>query len=329
MRILIISNEYPHPDRPHNPIIQRIVAATAADERVESVEFVPFTNRFSDFGKIRSAAKRSDLIHIHFGGAYAFLVWIALIGIRKPKFITFHGTDIHMGELQTERRPLFRLKIRINQKCSFLSLRCFDRCGFVNKSLIDFIPPGLKAKTSGKYFIQHLGVDYELFRIIPKKEAGEMLGIVSDKKQVLFSDLSGTPLKRRDIAQSIVSALGPDFELLVMNRVKPELVPVYLNACDFLLLTSDAEGSPNIVREALSLNVPVFSVDVGDVAEQIAGLRNSAIISREPEEAAGTILEKLSHPVAEDTRALLRDRLDFRLLAKDVVDIYVNYSQKI
>lgn len=325
MRILIISNEYPHPDRPHNPIIQRIVAATAADERVESVEFVPFTNRFSDFGKIRSAAKRNGLIHIHFGGAYALLVWIALIGIRKPKFITFHGTELHMGELSTEQRPLFRLKIRINQKCSFLSLHCFNRCGFVNKSLIDFIPPGLKAKTSGKYFIQHLGVDYGLFRIIPKEKAREMLSIVSNRKQVLFSDLSGTPLKRRDIAQSIVSALGSDFELLVMNRVKPELVPVYLNACDFLLLTSDAEGSPNIVREALSLNVPVFSVNVGDVAEQIAGLKNSAIISREPEEAARTILDIFSSTPDCKTRDILFSRLNFNEQVKEVTNIYYKF----
>lgn len=39
-----------------------------------------------------------------------------------------------------------------------------------------------------------------------------------------------------------------------MCGVKPDEVPYYINACEFALLTSDEEGSPNIIREVLSLN---------------------------------------------------------------------------
>jgi len=46
-------------------------------------------------------------------------------------------------------------------------------------------------------------------------------------------------------------------------------VPFWLNASDALLLTSQHEGSPTIVKEALGCGLPVVSVDVGDVAERI------------------------------------------------------------
>ena len=43
---------------------------------------------------------------------------------------------------------------------------------------------------------------------------------------------------------------------------------------DILVLTSYFEGSPNIVKEAISCGLPVISVDVGDVKEQIDGIDN-------------------------------------------------------
>src|SRR4030065_378658 len=53
--------------------------------------------------------------------------------------------------------------------------------------------------------------------------------------------------------------------LKIINK-KPVEVAAFLNACDCLLMTSNQEGSPNIVKEALACNLPVISIDVGDVA---------------------------------------------------------------
>lgn len=81
-----------------------------------------------------------------------------------------------------------------------------------------------------------------------------------------LSDVSGTNIKRRDIAEAIVAQMNGEVALLRMTHVKPELVPLYISAASFLLLTSDEEGSPNIIRECLVMNKPVFSVNVGDAA---------------------------------------------------------------
>jgi glycosyltransferase involved in cell wall biosynthesis len=54
-----------------------------------------------------------------------------------------------------------------------------------------------------------------------------------------------------------------------LENVQHTEVPLWLNASDVVLLTSIQEGSPNIIKEALACNVPVVSVNVGDVAERI------------------------------------------------------------
>lgn len=321
MKVLLVSNEYPRPGIPGNPIIGRLRKSIEACSEVETADFCPFTNKFSDFKKIRSAAKTADIVHIQFGGLYALLVWMSLIGVKKPKLLTFHGTDIHAKAIKTSKSYLTKLKIWLSQKASFLSILLFDKLGFVSDTLIPYVPNWIQRKCKDKLFVQALGVDYALFVPTPKSESLKKLGI-EDHKYALFSDISGTPIKRRDIAEAIIDELGDGYQLLIMCKVKPEMVPVYINACDFVLLTSDQEGSPNITREAMSLNKRVFSVDVGDVKQQIAGLKNSAIISREPKQAAETIRQKLSEDYTDNTRETLRNRIDFVRIADGLVQIY-------
>lgn len=197
----------------------------------------------------------------------------------------------------------------------------FDKLGFVSDTLIPYVPKRIQRKCKDKIFIQPLGVDYKLFTPTAKAESLRRLGF-DDYKYALFSDISGTPIKRRDIAEAIVKKLGGDYRLLIMSKVKPEIVPVCLNACDFVLLTSDEEGSPNITREALSLNKRVFSVDVGDVKQQLEGLNNAVIVSRNPGEAVKVILQKLAEPYTDNTRERLRGKIDFEKIGSKIVDIY-------
>ena len=49
------------------------------------------------------------------------------------------------------------------------------------------------------------------------------------------------------------------------------------------------EGSPTIVKEALACGLPVVSVDVGDVAERIAGIEGCYLAAPEPAELAATL----------------------------------------
>ena len=326
MNVLIVSNEYTSSNRIGNPIIERIINSTRSDKRVNAVDFIPFTNKVADLYKIRRrfTNKDIDIIHIQFGGLYALIIWFFLLGINKPKIITFHGTDLHAGELATTKSHIARARIRLNRLASIVSICVFKRSGIVSDSLINFIPKYIYRRRSEQIFQQQLGVDFNLFTEKRVDEAQNLLG-VKPGRYFLFSDKSNTPIKRKDIAEKIVSLLGDKgIKLLVMCGVDPKMVPNYINASEAIILTSDMEGSPNIVREALALNKRVFSVDVGDVKEQIMGLKDSCIISRDYNKASAQIKECMEKKYSDNTRRALRERLDMDLLTQKVVDIYID-----
>jgi glycosyltransferase involved in cell wall biosynthesis len=59
----------------------------------------------------------------------------------------------------------------------------------------------------------------------------------------------------------------------VILRPKTDTPQKILNAFDVFVLTSETEGSPNVVYEALACGVPVVATDVGDLRhENIKGL---------------------------------------------------------
>ena len=323
MKVLLVSNQNGDGKSIGNPILYRMMCTMREDERIEQVDFMPFKTgkTFSSLRQIAKAGRSYDLIHVHFGGIYALLVWFATYRVRVPKFITFHGTDIHAKAIKSARSLREKVKIRLNQWASFVCIMLFDRHGYVAEEMRQYVPRWIRQKTDGQAFIQPLGVDYQLFTSQNQQEAQRKLG-VSGGKKVLFSDVSNTSVKRRDLAEKIVGNMGEDYQLLLMSGVSPDDVPTYVNACDLLLLTSDEEGSPNIIRECLALNKRVYSVDVGDARRQLQGLTNSLIISRDPNEAAQMILQNLEKDYTDDTRTTRRDILDFRQLNKGVISLY-------
>ena len=54
-------------------------------------------------------------------------------------------------------------------------------------------------------------------------------------------------------------------------------VPLFFFACDCHVLTSDFEGSPNSIKEAMACNTPCVSTPVGNVPFLLEGLSNYAV----------------------------------------------------
>lgn len=321
MKILLVSNQIFTDGRVTNPVLTRMGNSMRKDIRVEDVELMPVDYSYKGLNAIRRAALLNDIVHIQFGGLYALIVWVFLIGVHRPILITFHGTDIHAKAIKTEKRLLSKIKIKLNQYASFLSILFFDRVGLVAKEMEQYVPKFLQIVLQKKVFIQSLGVDYQTFQLMDQQSAKNKLHL-DGSRYALFSTISNTNIKRQDIAEAIIDELGHDYRLLLMCGVRPEEVPVYINASSFLLLTSDEEGSPNIIRECLVLNKPVFSVNVGDAALQLAGLKNSRIIDRNPAKAAEEIANTLKETYIDNTREKLKKRLNFDYLNKSVIDIY-------
>jgi glycosyltransferase involved in cell wall biosynthesis len=72
-------------------------------------------------------------------------------------------------------------------------------------------------------------------------------------------------------------------------------MPLVYASSDALLVTSEVEGSPNCVKEALACGVPVVTVEVGDVTEMLAGLTNCRVVEAD----AGALAVALSAVFAD------------------------------
>ena len=125
------------------------------------------------------------------------------------------------------------------------------------------------------------GVDLERFRPIDRTAARERVGWEQDGIHVLFPYSPEYERKNYPLAERVVDRaereLGQAISLQTISGVDHEEMPYYYNSADCLLLTSEHEGSPNTVKEAMACNVPVVSTDVGDVRERLEGVEPGGV----------------------------------------------------
>ncbi len=223
----------------------------------------------------RGAGQPYQLIHAHyvFSGALA-LVGRALAGQRIPIVLTQHGIETQVGWTA----PLCRLVSRFVDVTVATSRRVQQALGRADAQVIP------------------CGVDTALFRPMSQVEARADLGLAPDAAVVLFAGMR-RPEKRLDLIEAAVQQLQarrPDAQLLVADSAPHEAMPLYMNAADVLVLASEAEGSPMVIKEALACNLPIVSVDVGDVVELIGGLPGCQIVARSVDGLADGLLAALT-----------------------------------
>src|SRR5207237_628154 len=145
----------------------------------------------------------------------------------------------------------------------------------------------------GRIWLLPSGIDLARFRPLDRGACRVKLGWDTARRHVVFPAAPERAEKRFWLAEAAVAELKrTDVELHALDGVSHEDVPTWLNAADVVLLTSTHEGSPNVVKEALACNVPVVSVDVGDVA----GRDGSFVAAADPAELAARLATILAGP---------------------------------
>jgi len=113
----------------------------------------------------------------------------------------------------------------------------------------------------------------------------------------------------------------PDIELVVLNGIDFQVVPTYMYAGDVLLLTSLWEGSPNVIKEAMTANLPIVATDVGDVREVIGKTKGCYVTTFESEDVAGKLKKALSFGKRTTGREDIK-HLELKEIAKKVIKVY-------
>ena len=251
-------------------------------------------------------------IHVHFGGITSF---IASCFIKSQKLIvTFHGTDLHGGIKKKS------LKSFITRYASIFSCHRANKVSVVSSTLKKHIPKYLlhKIKTIPT------GVDLDLFAPGCRQESIQNLGLDKNKKYLLFADISRSKVKRYDIAKKTIDLLKEkdgSFEMLRLSGVPHGIVPMYLNACHAILIVSDNEGSPSIVKEAIATHTPIFSTDVGDVWSYL-GLEDLKLPSQNPHEIADMV-NKFNFKKKYFESNSINKKIDLRRIKKQYYELYI------
>ena len=219
-----------------------------------------------------------DLIHAQWAQAA-----LAALPARLPLVVTFRGSDVE--GIVSERWDLGGTPPAACSKNIPGLARVASEAILVAARMARLLP-------HRDYHVIPSGLDLELFRPIPQSQAQTRLGI-DRGGAISCSPRLPNPVKRFKLARAAVECLDPSYRagMLVATNMEPCLMPLYINACDVLLVTSAHEGSPNVVKEALACNLPVVSVDVGDVRERIqrrGGL--SAFQQRRPANSRGSFV---------------------------------------
>jgi glycosyltransferase involved in cell wall biosynthesis len=305
MRVLVVTNMYPNPQMPASGTFVRDQVESLRALGVESdVFFIDgkastwnYFRAFPQFWRHLRTHPRYDLIHAH----YVFSGAVALAQRRVPVLLTHHGIEVILGWQGWLCRLVTPLAARV----------------------IVTSPEVKRLLRSARAEVIPCGIDMERFMPMPRDEARARLDLPLDKKLILFAGAL-RPEKRVEIIQAaaqIVAAEDPSAELLIATNRPYDEIPLYMIACDVLALASDFEGSPMVIKEAMACNLPIVSVNVGDVAEVIRNTEGCYLCERTPEDMAAKLSLALQWGKRTDGRAKVA-HLSLEATARRIFTIY-------
>jgi glycosyltransferase involved in cell wall biosynthesis len=241
-----------------------------------------------EWRRLRKAIRafNPDVIHAQYGTLTALL---SVMSSGLPAVVTFRGSDLNPDSVDGRGLSFAR--------------RAISELAALRANQIICVSSQLKNRLwwgRNRTVVIPTGVDTVQFRPRSRAEARKQLGWKDDHERVVLFNVSGNPgIKRLDVAQAAIDVAreiyGEIRFVVLEGDVSPDSIPLYMAAADLLLLTSDSEGSPTIVQEAIACELPVVSVDVGDVRERLQGVQPSFIVPRDPKEIGHIIAQVLAN----------------------------------
>ena len=101
----------------------------------------------------------------------------------------------------------------------------------------------------------------------------------------------GSGRKEKELKVYVESTKCQD--VIFMGEVPQKIIPELLNCADVFVFASLYEGSPNVIKEALACNVPVVSLDVGDVKSVIGQIDRCFISNHNVNDFSDNVLKVL------------------------------------
>ncbi len=251
-----------------------------------------FLNKISSF--------RPNIIHAHYGlsGLFSNLQ-------RRVQVVTsFHGSDVNDSKV----RFFSRLAYKLSARSIFISSELARKLNVKNPIIIP------------------CGVDFSIFYPVDRKIARQKLNFPLKANLVLFSSSFSNTVKNYPLAKEALSKItNNNIKLVELKGYSRDEVALLMNAVNVVLLTSFSEGSPQFIKEAMSCNVPIVSVDVGDVRNVINNTDGCYIAERSPLDLSLKIQKALDFNNRTNGRQLM-EKYDNIKTAKRIITVYYSIS---
>ena len=318
MKVLVVTNMWPSATRPHWGAFVRSQADSLAAAGCENTLYEIAGWRSSRaywqaLLELPDVARRAgaDLVHAHYGLAGA-----AAARVPLPLVVSFCGDDLlgrpeAGGQLSLKSQALIPLSRFAARRADGVIVKSDEmRRVIARVPDVEVIPNG---------------VDLARFAPEPRDVARARLGWQPGGHVLLFAadpaeERKNWPLAGRTL--KILSHRGHDVRLeAVHGRPQSDMVCA-MNAADVLLLPSFHEGSPNVVKEAMAVNLPVVATRVGDCAERLRGVRPSAVVDRTPEAFAEAVAAVFATGARSNGREAIARTLSLEAVAQRVLRVY-------
>ena len=242
---------------------------------------------------IQSMSKSFDIIHSQYGSACGLATSLST---NQHKIITLRGSDWPdslSGGLNTKSHQ-FTAKI-----LTLISLRRYSKVITVSNRMATSIR---RLRIAPPVTVLPSAINLNKFKLVDRQVARHAIGEGSDQKPwILFTSLSiHNPIKRYRLAYEAFNIAnqrcGGHLRLKVLSDIPHEMVPLHVAACDVILCTSQSEGWPNSVKEAIACGVPFVSTDVSDLREISINAPPCKVCKATPIDLANGLVDILNNP---------------------------------
>jgi glycosyltransferase involved in cell wall biosynthesis len=317
IRVLVVTKMWPsHADRLQNGFVKLQVAALRdAGVGCDVLVTQGLHGVWSYWQTMRAvqrlvATRPYDVVHAHYGVTGL----AASFQTRGPLVVTFHGSDL-IGVVDRNGRKT--MKGRVEPLLSRAAAHRARMAIVVSGQLLTAVP------TERRMFIP-IGIDEHVFRPMDRADARRRLGLHHERRYVLFAANPARAVKRAWLADAAVERVRETFadtELLLVHGRDVREMPIWMNAADVLIITSAYEGGPLIHREAMACNLPVVSVDVGEVRSRLAAVKHCYVADADDVSLGHALCRVLADRPRSDGREQL-DGLTNNAVANQLVELY-------